>query len=353
MVITPALTMGGMERASSTLAIALEKMEDVKVTLLLILSHPHFFKISPGISIIEPEGFNKKKLSIVKTISYLRKYLKTEAPDSVLVYGKFYGALAVLSNIGLGKKIFISERSSPLLKWPLKQRVFNHMAYTLAKPYGVIAQTNIAKKIQQSYFGAKVPIVVVPNAIREIELYSSIPREEIILCIGRLNDVLKGFDRVLETFALIKDQCLWNLVIIGGVSDAILNKIIEIRNLKERVIFIDKANNIDEWIAKAGIFALPSRSEGFPNALCEAMIGGAPCISFDFIAGPRDIIKHEVNGLLVPDGDIELFAASLLDLINNKNKRLKLGQNAKGLREKLNEDNIAQQIYAILLKDKL
>ena len=56
-------------------------------------------------------------------------------------------------------------------------------------------------------------------------------------------------------------------------------------------------DDVDKWLARASIFAFSSISEGFPNALIEAMAAGLPCVSFDCDAGPRDIIKNKINGI--------------------------------------------------------
>ena len=66
-----------------------------------------------------------------------------------------------------------------------------------------------------------------------------------------------------------------------------------------RIKFLGKVEEIDKCYAYAGMFVIPSRSEGFPNALAEAMTAGCCCVTFDFVAGPRDIITNNINGIIV------------------------------------------------------
>ena len=84
-------------------------------------------------------------------------------------------------------------------------RAINKFAFSIKPPKGVIAQTNIAAEYQRKYF-KKSKVVVIPNSVREVQLFPEIKREKVILAVGRLNDYLKGFDLLIESFAKLKNQ---------------------------------------------------------------------------------------------------------------------------------------------------
>jgi GalNAc-alpha-(1->4)-GalNAc-alpha-(1->3)-diNAcBac-PP-undecaprenol alpha-1,4-N-acetyl-D-galactosaminyltransferase len=79
---------------------------------------------------------------------------------------------------------------------------------------------------------------------------------------------------------------------------------------------------------QSSIFVLPSRWEGLPMVLIEAMSQGMACIAFDCFTGPADIITHNHNGILVEDQNIDKFSTELSFLIENEKIRKTLGQNA-------------------------
>lgn len=341
-VIAPSIKMGGAENAGVNFANALQN-NGCKVSFISIFRQPHFFKLNDEIKLYEPDEFNIKKLYLFKTILWLRKIIKKENPDVIIVLQKFYSAMTILSLLRKNYKIIISERSSPLFKWSLPVSIFNRIIFTLRKPDGIIAQTSIAAEYQRKYYGNNVPIKVIPNIVKEIKLFPEIKRENFILAVGRLNDHLKGFDRLIEVVALMKND--WSLYIAGGDEEGIaLKKLAKKLGVESRVKFLGKVKEMDKLYALAGLFVIPSRSEGFPNALVEAMAAGLPCIAFDFIAGPRDIIKDRVDGIIVEDGNLQKMANAIDELVYDEKKRIYLGMNALKVREKFSESNIIKSL---------
>lgn len=341
-VVGPCLTMGGMERASSVLANAFSR-KGHSVMYLAIFRHPHFFTLDNDVLFDEPrEGINETHLDFLYTIRRIRSKVKQFNPDAVVAYNKLYAALTVLALTGTGYPVFISERSSPLFQWRFPLNVFMRIVFLLVSPRGVVAQTTIAANYQRKYFRKRIPFRVIPNALRTISR-SMTKRENWILAVGRLSDPLKGFDRLIPAFADIQNK-QWKLVFAGPDERApqLKQQVLNL-HLQERVLFMGKIDDIDSMYSQAGIFVIPSRSEGYPNALAEAMAAGLPCISFDFIAGPRDMIQHGVNGVLVEDGNTDALTNAMNELIANDEMRSKLGHEAGKMQKHLDEIVIAEQ----------
>ena len=90
-----------------------------------------------------------------------------------------------------------------------------------------------------------------------------------------------------------------------------------------------------------------SLSEGFPNALIEAMASGLACISYDFDAGPRDIIIDNLNGIIVEKENIQELAFVILKVVNDEKLRSKLSSEAVKIRETLNLRLISRKYLRI------
>jgi hypothetical protein len=163
-IISASLQLGGIEKASSTLANTLSEL-GYEVSFLCVFKHKPFFSLNPQVSFFQPIGAQNRK-NLYHSPWRIRKQLKRINPDVVVVYNKFYGALTLLGALGLGKKVFVSERASPDYQFPKPIEWFMNLMYALQKPTGVIAQTNYAKEKQQKYYGSNVPIEVIPNIIQ-------------------------------------------------------------------------------------------------------------------------------------------------------------------------------------------
>jgi GalNAc-alpha-(1->4)-GalNAc-alpha-(1->3)-diNAcBac-PP-undecaprenol alpha-1,4-N-acetyl-D-galactosaminyltransferase len=91
--------------------------------------------------------------------------------------------------------------------------------------------------------------------------------------------------------------------------------------LEDRVFMPGIVKNIDAHLRKADIFILPSRFEGFPVTLCEAMACGVPVIASNCLSGPREIIHDGIDGMLVKPENISALVTGLNQLISDPGKR--------------------------------
>ena len=347
LVVGPCLTMGGMERAAVNTANGLDEFAKADVVFVSLFKKDHFFKLNSSVKLIEPIGFNLTNLSILKSIQWIRSIVKTEKPEKVLVFNKFYGAITALAMVGIKAPFYISERSSPFFIWKQPFKSINKMAFLVKPPTGVVAQTSTAAAYQKKYFN-KSRLKVIPNILRPITLYPEVQRKDIILAVGRLGDHLKGFDLLIESFALLQNKN-WELHIAGGDENGQeLKDLASNLGVLDRITFLGKVQNIDKIYASAGIYVIPSRSEGFPNALAEAMGAGCCCVAFDFIAGPRDIIQDGFSGIIVENGNIEKMAQALDELITNPKRRFEFGQHASKIVARLSPEVITNEIIDFL-----
>ena len=141
----------------------------------------------------------------------------------------------------------------------------------------------------------------------------------------------KAQDVLIDAFAsLAADHPEWRLELLGeGEAEAALRSRAEGLGVTPRVGFRGLSKDPWKHYSAAGIFVLASRFEGTPNALLEAMSCGLPVIVSDAPGGMRDLIEHDVNGLVVPADDMTALADALRLLINDRERCRRLGEAAR------------------------
>ena len=92
---------------------------------------------------------------------------------------------------------------------------------------------------------------------------------------------------------------------------------IEYKGIKEQVKFVGRTNDPNILLKNSDVLAIASTYEGFPNVVVEANAMGVPVIGFKTIGGHNDIIHENINGNLVPEGDIDAYAEALENLLNS------------------------------------
>ncbi|MTH14094.1 glycosyltransferase family 4 protein [Flavobacterium sp. LC2016-01] len=160
----------------------------------------------------------------------------------------------------------------------------------------------------------------------------------------------KGLDRLLSIWEkIIEKHPDWTLDIYTD-DVASLENIISDLGIKSNTNIFPFIKNIEEKYLEYSIYAMTSRTEGFPMVLLEAMASGLPCIAYDCPIGPRTIITNAENGFLIPDNNIEMYVEKLSFLIENEEVRLKFGRDAKETSENFSVDKIMEKWRQFLEK---
>lgn len=179
------------------------------------------------------------------------------------------------------------------------------------------------------------------------------PGRKLVLAVGRLSEE-KGFDLLVHAFGQIMAQHeSWHLVILGeGPLRVALLAQIRQAGLEDRITLAGRVGNLGDWYHAAELYVMSSRFEGFGNTLAEALAHGVPAVSFDCDCGPRNIIRHKVDGLLVPAGDVEELAKAMDQLISDDNLRYAFSANAIEARERFSMEKITGMWEALFTELK-
>ncbi len=161
-----------------------------------------------------------------------------------------------------------------------------------------------------------------------------------IACVARLEHN-KGVDVLLHAWAQLRlrdtrddASAQPRLLLIGdGGLQPRLEALARQLGIQESVVFVGRRDEIPELLQQCYAFVLPSRWEGLPNALLEAMACGLPCVATR-VSGSEDVLTDEVNGLLVPPEQPDALSAALQRLLHDPNEAARLGRAARATIER-------------------
>jgi len=344
--ITPSLKMGGMERVLSILAnYATDK--GYQVYIICLIEKTIAYKLDERIHVYEPKYLYKKGLlNKINTLRFLCEVLKSIKPDTILCFSEAFNPIAIIAAKLVGLPVYISDRSNPYKKLSRSKEIFRKITYPFAN--GMIAQTVLAREValKKKYNNN---ITVIPNPLRNIN--DNVPKNDDskrIITVGRLVST-KNIEELINIFSEIQNKD-WELYILGdGDQKYLLQKVVERLNIGNQVKLVGAVKDVDAYLAESSIFAFTSLSEGFPNALSEAVAFPLPCVAYDCPAGPSDIVKDNVNGFLVPMHNKEMFKIQLENLMNSPTLRSRLTQDFKVHRDKYSSKKIADQFLKFII----
>ncbi|MFT3982347.1 MAG: glycosyltransferase family 4 protein [Lachnospiraceae bacterium] len=199
-----------------------------------------------------------------------------------------------------------------------------------------------------------IPVKHIPNGFyRSGYDYSVIRKENIFLTVGRLGTRQKATEVLLEAFARSADQHNWSLRLVGGVESDFQSTVEQFYKkfpkLKDRVVFTgmmkDKEQLMKEY-ARAKVFLLPSRWEGYAISLVEAMSEGCYIIVSDVIPPAKELTENGKFGAVIKPDDTIALAAVIAATAENK----KIDNLADFIRSRTRKNNdwnkICEELYA-------
>ncbi|MCX4527150.1 MULTISPECIES: stealth conserved region 3 domain-containing protein [unclassified Streptomyces] len=194
--------------------------------------------------------------------------------------------------------------------------------------------------------GATAPeLVAIPNAVPDgFRPRADLDSKTIVLAARMTPE--KQLDHAIEAFASIADEHPeWTMRIFGdGPQEVRLRRIIDGLGLHDRVMLLGRSSEMEQEWAKAGLAMLPSRNEAFPLVLLEVFAAGVPVIAYDIVTGPAEIIRHGVDGLLVPAGDKDSLAVAMSKLMGDDETRRAYGKAAReGVHQRFSAERITKQ----------
>jgi GalNAc-alpha-(1->4)-GalNAc-alpha-(1->3)-diNAcBac-PP-undecaprenol alpha-1,4-N-acetyl-D-galactosaminyltransferase len=320
---------------------------DVTLIMLVAPTEPLFYSLDPRIKLralgLAGESANPL-IAIAKAgqrIKILRREIIASQPDVVISFMNAVNVYAIVACAGLKIPTIVCEHIYPgstdaTKIWQLLMK----LTYRYADLVTVLTQN--ALPFYPAARGYRT--IVMPNPVTTpvpVGAMAQLLSAPSAIAIGRLHPQ-KGFDLLLRAFARLQAKYPdWQLTILGeGPMQAELEELRSQLQLDDRVHFPGLVTNVREYLAQADLFVMPSRFEGFPMALCEAMACGLPVLAADCLSGPRDIIEDGVDGVLVAPEDVDALTAQLDALMSDPSRRKQLALNAPQILDRFGVDRV-------------
>ncbi len=263
----------------------------------------------------------------VSILGEMRREVRSFRPDVLLAYFAFpYGFAASCFGAMFRIPVVISCRGGDINYMTRPKLQGALIAHSLRSARGVWVMSEEMRREAAALGVRPDRVEVMPNGVdgavfaprdrMEARAALGIGPGRVVVCVSRLSHE-KGIDVLVDAFAKLADPALRLYVVGDGVERAPLAARIKSAGCEERITLVGTRPHaeIPRWLAAADVAVLPSRSEGMPNAVLEALASGRPVVA-TAVGGTRELITSRDTGRLVPAGDADALAGAIQEAVS-------------------------------------
>lgn len=301
-----------------------------------------------GVKVFGIKSIYPYRLKYIQYIFEMKNKICEIHPDVVI---SFLFGVSAFAGAAIKKKrdyIFItSERSDPTALKP-KGILQKMVRSAYKKADAIVVLFDAFKNLENGIFVEKC--ITIPNPIPVIN-NEKVLNEEYIRFVTIANEgYAKGLDLLIKVFAeVVKKYPKVQLDIYGSIKSDLIRNMIKEFGLEQNVNLAGYTQQVEKVLENASVYIMPSRNEGFPNALCEAMSAGKACVAFECHDGINELIQSRVNGIVVPKENINKMAEEIIKLIENPSLIIEYGMNAKMVANKYSVEHVVDMWEELFL----
>lgn len=361
-LLAPSFRGGGAEGANVRLANELVRREQSVDLLVLQASGPWRERVDARARVVDL-GSRRALAGLLP----LARYLSARQPSALMAGPSHVAVLAILARLfsRAHTSILVLEHNDPIASQmdakdamarllPAAMRLtYPRADRLLAVSQG--AASSLAKllrvppdRVAVLYNG--IDLGPVQDGARQLIQHPWLTpqRDPLVVSVGRLAPQ-KGYPDLLRAFALLRERTPARLVILGsGSQQPELESLVDGLGLSGAVEFRGFDPNPYAWMAKASLFVMASRYEGFGVVLLEALACGAPVVATDCPSGPGEILAGGRYGMLTPVGDPPALAAAMARLLSDGDLARRLRAEGPGRAAEFSIERTAEQFLEVL-----
>jgi glycosyltransferase involved in cell wall biosynthesis len=362
--VLPSLNGGGAERAAVQILNALDPNHWDRSMFLFAREGPYLSEVDPSIAVHDAGSTSRGG-----RWRALRRHVVEQRPDVVMAFLSYFSVLSAVRAANTRARVVFNQQTpmSAFLTdadyhW---RRTWHKAAFSAVTRFGygaadlIIATSHGVADDLTRTFGvdpARIRVLANPVDLDRVRLAMLDPVDEnllprgdgpLIAAAGRLAEA-KNYPLLIEAVALVRQRMPVRLAILGqGELEGVIRQQIERRGLSDAVALLGFHPNPWKFIARADVFALTSRYEGFGNVLIEAMACGVPVVA-TASPGTRDIIANGIDGVLADAHTPAAVAEALMRVLSDASYLSKLRAGAAVSAEKFGLHKAVARYDAVL-----